>query len=146
MSKVAPVQRRLKNGQTVTIRTGVETDAAALRDCVLRYIENGEGQVVGNIDFHIIRRKRLEHTGEFGMSCLPEWRGNRLGTILLSELLSWAKSHPVIEKVTLRVIGSNARAQALYRKFGFQEEGRRKHEIKNPDGSYDDDMLMAIFV
>lgn len=46
-----------------------------------------EGTFVGNTDFHIGKHKRLAHVGEFGMSCMPDWRGKGLGEVLLSELL-----------------------------------------------------------
>jgi RimJ/RimL family protein N-acetyltransferase len=41
------------------------------------------------------------------------------------------------------VFAHNARAVALYRKFGFEEEGRRLREYRFADGSWRDDILMA---
>jgi RimJ/RimL family protein N-acetyltransferase len=105
-----------------------------------------EGRIVGNIDFHIGKRKRTCHAGEFGMGILPAWRSRGLGTVLLEELLRWAEANPGVEKVNLRALSSNARALGLYRKLGFFEEGRRAREINNLDGSYDDDVLMGRFV
>jgi RimJ/RimL family protein N-acetyltransferase len=104
------------------------------------------GQIIGNIDFHIGKRKRLAHAGEFGMSCVPAWRGKGLGELLLTEMLKWAKTHPRVEKVNLRVIGSNQRAISLYKKLGFQEEGRKLKEIKYADGTYADEVQMGQFV
>lgn len=183
MAEITAVTRTLKSGESVLIRTGEESDAAALRECILIYQRDGEGQlwengefvptveqerewilgmkndpaelllvaefngqIVGNIDFHIGKRKRLAHAGEFGMSCVPEWRGKGLGGLLLAEMLQWARSNPKVEKVNLRVIGSNLRAIALYKKLGFQEEGRKLKEIKYADGTYADEVLMGQFV
>ena len=105
-----------------------------------------EGGIIGSLDFKGNERVRLAHTGDFGMAILPRWRGKGLGTALLTELISWAKSSPIIEKINLRVLSSNERAIALYKKFGFVEEGICKHEIKYADGNYADELLLAKFV
>lgn len=64
----------------------------------------------------------------------------------MTELMAWAESHPRIEKVELRVRATNARAIALYKRFGFVEEGRFEKRIRLPDGSYIADLSMARFV
>ena len=47
-----------------------------------------------------------------------------------------------IEKIELQVFASNRPARALYRKFGFRQEGRRVRGRKL-DGKYDDVILMG---
>ena len=47
-----------------------------------------------------------------------------------------------IEKIELQVYASNRPARALYRKFGFAQEGRRIRARKL-DGKYDDVILMG---
>jgi len=47
-----------------------------------------------------------------------------------------------IEKIELQVYASNRPARALYRKFGFAQEGRRIRARKL-DGKYDDGILMG---
>ncbi len=101
------------------------------------------GEIVGNIDFHVGNRQRTAHAGEFGMGMLPKVRGRGLGTLLLNKLIAWANDVPQLEKINLRVISNNPRAMALYRKLGFVEEGRRAREIKYSDGSYADEILMG---
>jgi RimJ/RimL family protein N-acetyltransferase len=102
-----------------------------------------DGEIVGNIDFHVGNRQRTAHAGEFGMGMLPKARRRGLGTLLLNQLIEWTKSVPQLEKINLRVISNNPRAMGLYRKLGFQEEGRRIREIKYSDGSYADEILMG---
>jgi RimJ/RimL family protein N-acetyltransferase len=102
-----------------------------------------DGEIVGNIDFHVGNRQRTAHAGEFGMGMLPKVRSRGLGTLLLSRLIAWATEVPQLEKINLRVIANNSRAMALYRKLGFLEEGRRVREIKYSDGSYADEILMG---
>lgn len=68
-----------------------------------------------------------------------------IGTALMVELMGWAENNPRVEKIELRVRATNARALALYKRFGFVEEGRFERRIRLPDGSYIDDVLMARF-
>lgn len=102
------------------------------------FVAEIDRQLVGTLDFWNGHRKRIEHTGEFGMGILPEYRDQGIGTCLLTLLLKWAKENPMIEKVKLGVFASNDRAIHLYRKMGFIEEGRRVAEIKMEDGNYFD--------
>jgi ribosomal protein S18 acetylase RimI-like enzyme len=51
-----------------------------------------------------------------------------------------------LEKIKLSVIATNERAIGLYKRFGFQEEGRRLRELKYSNGSYADTILMARIV
>ena len=64
----------------------------------------------------------------------------------MERLMEWAVANPIIEKVTLAVFSTNTRAQALYSKFGFQEEGRCPRDMKLPTGEYIDSVLMYRFV
>lgn len=105
-----------------------------------------DGAIVGNLTFAVAARRRLAHTGTFGMALSPRARGLGLGAALLMRLLEWATEHPTIEKVTLRVLSTNARALAPYRKLGFVEEGRSVRLIRYEDGTYCDDVMMARFV
>src|SRR3982751_6451350 len=40
----------------------------------LLLVAEADGLILGNIDFHIAKRRRLAHSGEFGMSVHPGWR------------------------------------------------------------------------
>lgn len=55
----------------------------------------------------------------------PNWRGRGVGELLLSALIGIAYEIGA-RRVTLEVRVSNAVAQSLYRKYGFDIEGRRK--------------------
>lgn len=74
-----------------------------------------------------------------------DWRGRGVGRALMDRALEWASRSP-LQKLALSVYAHNAPAIALYRKLGFEEEGRRVAEYLFPDGSYRDDVLMARFV
>ncbi len=104
------------------------------------------GRIIGNLDFHIGRMKRLAHRGWFGMAIAPDWWGLGLGNALLETLIAWAETRDRVEKITLAVLADNTPAMSLYRKFGFKEEGHRIREFKIGPGQYADDILMYRFV
>jgi RimJ/RimL family protein N-acetyltransferase len=102
-----------------------------------------EGKMIGMIDFHgKTTRKRINHTGAFGMAVYPEYRGDGIGTLLIQTLFDWVSQHPSIRKVGLAVFSTNENAIKLYKKMGFIEEGRRANEIQIADGKFIDDVIM----
>lgn len=56
----------------------------------------------------------------------PEYRGISLGSLVLTEMLKLCNEYKVTG-ITLEVRISNNVAKNLYEKFGFLEEGLRKH-------------------
>ena len=105
-----------------------------------------EGRIVGNIDFHIARRRRLAHAGEFGMSVQSDWRSRGIGNALLESLIEWALTVKEVEKISLRVRADNPRAIALYKKHGFVTCGVARDAIRLSGGVYVDDIMMERFV
>jgi ribosomal protein S18 acetylase RimI-like enzyme len=102
-----------------------------------------DGEVVGWIVFESTQnRKRMSHTGSFGILIRNNYRGLGIGKMLLQVLLEWAEKNPLIEKVSLGVFSTNHRAISLYQKMGFIEEGRKINEFKFEDNEYVDDILM----
>ena len=45
-------------------------------------------------------------------------------------------------QIDLEVVAENTQAQALYRKCGFTESGRRINALRFDDGSFHDEILM----
>ncbi len=109
-------------------------------------VAEAAGRLIGCLSFANGRRQRLSHRGDVGMSVRGSFRGNGVGTALLGSFLSWAESHPLIEKVGLGVFCDNLPAIGLYKKFGFVEEGRQPREIKMAADKYQDVLLMYRFV
>ena len=56
----------------------------------------------------------------------PEYRGNGVGSMLISKLIKICPENK-IEKLTLEVRKSNVLALKMYEKFGFQIKGERKN-------------------
>src|SRR5439155_24175266 len=73
-----------------------------------------------------------------------EWRERGVGSALLAEAIRWARDVGV-EKVALSVFPDNGNARALYRKFGFVEEGRLTGHSKKSIG-YRDEIVMGLWL
>lgn len=106
-----------------------------------RILAVADQRVVGDLGITREKHANLRHVAELGMSVSREWRGRGVGSALLAEALRWAEWSGV-EKVTLTVYPHNEAARALYRKFGFEEEGRLIGQSKKSYG-YDDEIVMA---
>lgn len=105
-----------------------------------------EQMIVGVLDFKTKKRKRLAHTGEFGISVRPGFQNQKIGQKLLDSFLEWARNNSRVEKIILCVFASNERAIHVYEKLGFIFEGRQKKAVKMSDGVYEDLIYMALEV
>ncbi len=64
------------------------------------------------------------------------WRGKGLGELLLASLINLA-AEAGAERMTLEVRVSNEKAQNLYRKYGFNQQGlRRRYYSDNNEDAY----------
>lgn len=93
-------------------------------------------QVVGWVDISRPENTRLKHRGFLGMGCLPEFRGQGVGSKLMEKALEHAKAQG-FEKIELSVYTTNSNAVNLYKKFGFVEEGLIKKYRKLGDQYFD---------
>ena len=82
------------------------------------------------------------HVAELGLMVAAGRRRRGIGTALVDEALKWARRSG-ITKVELMVFPHNEPAIALYRKLGFEEEGRRRRHYVI-DGRPVDAILMAL--
>ncbi|GEK29494.1 ribosomal protein S18-alanine N-acetyltransferase [Furfurilactobacillus siliginis] len=74
------------------------------------------------------------------IAVLPDWQGDGLGEFLMRALVRKAR-HMGMNKVTLEVRMSNARAQKLYQKLGFRQTGIKRGYYF---GDHEDAMDMAM--
>jgi putative acetyltransferase len=101
-------------------------------------------RLVGSLGLHRESHAIVRHVATFGMFVAADMRGKGVGTALVAEAFRWAREFGV-EKLELSVYPGNEAAIALYRKFGFVQEGRLVRHSKKSYG-YEDEILMAAFV
>ena len=115
---------------------------AASDDRSLKLVALHDGQVIGNIGFEQYARVRQRHVGGLGMGVAHAWQGKGVGSLLLAAALDVADNWMNLHRVELTVYHDNEAAQALYRKFGFETEGRlRDYAVR--DGVFVDAITMA---
>lgn len=108
------------------------------------YYALDQDRVVGWCDVFPEQNPRQSHRGYLGMGLLREYRGQGLGSKLLTAVLEHAKNFG-LEKVELQVYTTNTAAVALYEKFAFEKEGLIK-KFRKLDGQYFDCLAMAKFL
>jgi len=109
---------------------------------LLRLVAVQAGEVIGSCTLEQYARSRQSHIGGIGMGVAVAWQGKGVGTQLLGAALEVADNWMNLRRVELTVYADNEPAQALYRKFGFETEGRlRDYAVR--DGVFVDALSMA---
>jgi len=103
----------------------------------------GAGEIVGGAGLHPAGASlRRRHVMELGMQVQPTWQRQGVGTQLLQALCDYADNWLGLLRLELVVYADNDRAQSLYKRFGFVQEGvHRCHAMR--DGVYVDSLSMA---
>ncbi|SOE71078.1 Protein N-acetyltransferase, RimJ/RimL family [Burkholderia sp. OK233] len=83
------------------------------------------GRVVGHAGLEVQRPSRA-HCARLGLSVHDAYHGRGVGSALLQALIDCADASLGLRRIDLTVFCDNAPAIALYRKFGFVEEGRSR--------------------
>jgi len=85
---------------------------------------------------------RTRHVAFLGVGVARAWWGRGVASELMRLLLDWADNWVGLLRIELGVFPDNARAIALYERFGFQHEGRQR-ALALRDGAYVDSLIMA---
>jgi len=126
----------------------VESFAAKIAELQARgryVVAEEDGRPVGHAVLEPMSLERLAHVVRLTIVVHPGFERRGVGTALMKDLVDWASANPSVGKIELLVRASNEAAIALYRKFGFVEEGRLIKRLKLEDGSYLDDVAMGWF-
>jgi len=100
-----------------------------------------DGDVVGWCDLRPKTAATLRHTAVLGMGIVAAYRGQGIGSRMLATTLEMAAARG-IRRSELIVRVDNAAAIALYRRFGFVDEGTCRNYMR-VDGVDYDALLMA---
>ena len=119
-------------------------DAAAAVKSDLRLVAVADdGELVGGAGLHPAGASpRKRHVMALGMHVKPAWQRQGVGTQLLQALCDYADNWLGLLRLELEVYADNHKAQALYRRLGFVEEGRHRCDALR-DGVYVDSLTMA---
>ena len=108
--------------------------------CLVARIDN---EIVGMLSISGSNRKRCKHIGAFGISIAKKHWGKQIATIMLKEMIDWARVEGHVTKIDLSVLKQNVRAVKLYERLGFKHEGTRSR-ASFQGGEYLDTYLMGL--
>ena len=101
-------------------------------------------QIVSVALLTVGRRDRIAHHGTLALSVRKDHWGRGIGGAMLTALIRTARENG-LEALDLGVRADNARAIALYERFGFRVYGRYARYICI-DGVYYDDLFMNLYL
>jgi ribosomal protein S18 acetylase RimI-like enzyme len=138
-------ERKYVATETVTVEQKNRWAKSVDDHGVLGALAEIEGELVGSLS--LVRHRDSEkskHVRNLAMGVAREYRGMGVGTALMDYAIRWARQRKV-KKIVLSVFSTNRQAIALYKKFGFTSEGRRKSQFLIDD-KYVDEIMMARFM
>jgi len=83
--------------------------------------------------------------GDVAMMVAADWRRRGVGSALMAAAIQWSRAHG-LHKLSLGVFPHNDAALALYRKFGFVQEGYLRQHIGRTSGERWDVIEMGLFL
>jgi RimJ/RimL family protein N-acetyltransferase len=105
------------------------------------FVAEREGKIVGFIGLSQGQGRR-SHSGDMYIAVDSSFHNSGIGSALLTKILDLTDNWLLLERVELTVLHINPKAQALYEKFGFVEEGRKKGSLK-ANGTFVDEIVMS---
>jgi putative acetyltransferase len=102
-----------------------------------------EGEVIAQLGLHTFpNNPRRRHVGQIGMAVRDDWQGKGVGTALMLAAIELADKWLNLKRLELEVYTDNEAAIQLYKKFGFDIEGKQV-DFAFRDGQYVDVFTMA---
>lgn len=109
-------------------------------------IDPSTNAMIGSASFFMGSRVKISHVAGLAMGVLPAWQGLGLGVWLLNRSIEDMRKNPKIHRLDLLVMDGNDHAKAMYERAGFMIEGHRDGAVRQPDGSFDGETMMGMWI
>ena len=119
------------------------TESCAAGSPHVQIVAEADGTVVGAAGLHPIGASpRKRHSMALGINVDADWHGRGVGKLLMQSLCDYADKWLGLLRLELEVYTDNHKAQALYQRFGFVQEGLHRGDTLR-GGVYVDSLSMA---
>jgi ribosomal protein S18 acetylase RimI-like enzyme len=118
-----------------------DRSAKFARSAAASMVAEADGRIVGTINVEAGRFG----AGDLGMLVDAAWRGRGVGSALMDAAIAWSRERG-LHKLSLEVFPANTTAIALYRKYGFAEEGLRPKQYRRANGELWDAIQMGLLL
>lgn len=104
------------------------------------------GKIIANCSTGLVASNlRFRHRVSMGLAIQEKHWRKGIGKILMKECIKWCEDNG-FEQLELGVVSDNEAALSLYKAFGFEIFGTKKHSMKYSDGTYADEYMMIKFL
>jgi ribosomal protein S18 acetylase RimI-like enzyme len=105
------------------------------------FVADDDGRMLGHLWIGV----QGYGVADLGMMVANDARGQGVGSALMEAAVPWAREHGA-HKIALQVWPHNEPAIALYRKFGFDQEGRLHRHYRRRNGELWDAVVMGLIL
>jgi ribosomal protein S18 acetylase RimI-like enzyme len=107
-----------------------------------------DGRIIGEMHAWPMEPLQFAHVlSDLTIAIHPEAQGHGVGGRLFRGFLAEVRARlPHIRRIELGCRNGHEQAIRLYRSMGFEIEGRLRNRICDPDGSYEDDLIMGLWL
>ena len=100
------------------------------------------GKIISVLNIAASHKPRLRHVGEIGISVAKAQWNQGVAKAMFEYMFDWAYENKILKKLMLKVRSDNASAIAVYKKYGFMEEGKLLKDFYL-HGKYYDGLIMG---
>jgi len=105
-----------------------------------------DGEIVGHLKLRTFPNSpRRKHIGSIGMSVHDQWQGKGVGTALMETVVGFADQWLNLSRLELSLYVDNEPGMRLYKKAGFEIEGKMRRAAFR-EGCFVDIYMMARIV
>ena len=121
------------------VERAAELAASLDRPDTAVFVAEASGELIAQLGITL----RPYGVADLGMHVAAAWRGRGVGSAILGAAIDWARQGGA-HTVSLQVWPHTDAALALYRKFGFVEEGRLRRHYRRLNGELWDAVVMGL--